>query len=347
MNAPLNLRPSSPWALCQYDPGASRQTRKGHYESFFVRANHPSEPRGFWIRYTVFQSRQGDERSTVGELWAIYFDATGESTRVVTVQQDVPMEQCSFQSGTSSLAVGGATWEKGRLKGECRLDDNRIEWDLAHQDGQGELLLLPDYLYGAPLPKAKSMVIAPNVRFRGQLSVNGGSVNVDGWQGSENHNWGSKHTDEYAWGQVAGFDNAPDAFFEVATARIKLGPIWSPPMTLGVLRLGGREYRFNTLRQAFANDGHYDYFDWRFALDNGGATLKGRIHGDRSAFTGLNYKNPPGGLHTCLNSKIASCELTLEVPGQPPVELVTRSRAAFEILTDDTGHGVEIQNPDS
>ena len=26
----------------------------GHYESFFQRANHPTEPRAFWIRYTVF-----------------------------------------------------------------------------------------------------------------------------------------------------------------------------------------------------------------------------------------------------------------------------------------------------
>ena len=34
----------------RYRPG--RQL--GHYESFFQRANHPSRPLAFWIRYTIF-----------------------------------------------------------------------------------------------------------------------------------------------------------------------------------------------------------------------------------------------------------------------------------------------------
>jgi hypothetical protein len=27
---------------------------RGHYESFFQRANHPTRPLAFWIRYTIF-----------------------------------------------------------------------------------------------------------------------------------------------------------------------------------------------------------------------------------------------------------------------------------------------------
>jgi hypothetical protein len=30
------------------------------------------------------------------------------------------------------------------------------------------------------------------------------------------HNWGSQHTDRYAWAQVCGFDSAPDVFLECA-----------------------------------------------------------------------------------------------------------------------------------
>jgi len=36
--------------LVQYNPD-----NKGHYESFFIRANHPQKPLAFWIRYTIFQ----------------------------------------------------------------------------------------------------------------------------------------------------------------------------------------------------------------------------------------------------------------------------------------------------
>ena len=56
----------------------------------------------------------------------------------------------------------------------------------------------------------------------------------------------------------------------------------------------------------------------------------------------LTYGNPPGGDKTCLNCKIAACELVLERPGAPPVELRTRHRAAFEILTGARDHGVPV-----
>ena len=90
--------------------------------------------------------------------------------------------------------------------------------------------------------------------------------------------------------------------------------------------------------------GRYEYFDWRFASSQGDVTIEGHIHAPRSSFVGLPYRNPPGGVKTCLNTKIASCELTLKVGG---VERTLRSasRTAFEILTDDTDHGVRVLEP--
>ena len=51
----------------RYDGGS-----QGHYESYFQRANHPSEPRAFWIRYSIF-SPKGRPRDAFGERLAIYF----------------------------------------------------------------------------------------------------------------------------------------------------------------------------------------------------------------------------------------------------------------------------------
>jgi hypothetical protein len=70
--------------------------------------------------------------------------------------------------------------------------------------------------------------------------------------------------------------------------------------------------------------------------------MTGHLHAPREAFVGLTYYNPPGGSHTCLNSKMAACEVTLERPNRPPLTLQTRHRAAFEILTDDPRHGVPL-----
>ena len=67
----MNLVESRPyWNRCQFD----EQSRKGHYESYFLRANHPTENKAFWIRYTLF-SPKGRPADNIGELWVMYFDA--------------------------------------------------------------------------------------------------------------------------------------------------------------------------------------------------------------------------------------------------------------------------------
>ena len=162
--------------------------------------------------------------------------------------------------------------------------------------------------------------------------------------GSQNHNWGPRHTDHYAWGQVAGFDTHADGFLELITARFRAGEGWTPFMTPIVLRHDGDEIALNSPAQAAAARASFDYFTWDFASETAEVSLEGRIWAPRDAFVGLTYYNPPGGHKYCLNTKIASCEvkLTHRQSGKREV-LSTRHRAAFEILTDDTDHGVDIR----
>jgi len=174
--------------------------------------------------------------------------------------------------------------------------------------------------------------------------VDGVRADIEGWPGSQNHNWGAKHTDRYAWGQVAGFDNAPDSFLEVATGQLKIGPIWTPRMTPLVLRHGGEEYALRSLWQAVARSrGRFGYFHWNFRSRAPGIEVEGSISAPKDAFVGLRYYNPPGGEKSCLNTKIAACRLTVKRDGRPEETLETANRAAFEILTDDTAHGVELR----
>ena len=131
-------------------------------------------------------------------------------------------------------------------------------------------------------------------------------------------------------------------FFECAAAQVKLGPLWSPRLTFTVLRDEGNEFALNGLLQAVRASGHFKFFDWKIDTQNSHAHISGHIHAPSNAFVGLNYLNPPGGSKTCLNTKLASAEITLRRPGRPPRTLVTMHRAAFEILTDRDDHGVPI-----
>lgn len=322
--------------LARYIPGQA----KGHYESFFLRANHPKRPLAFWVRYTVFSPENRPDKA-IGEIWAVFFN--GESGTHVAVKEEYPIAECSFSRDEflATLPAGKLTPE--RMRGKASAGENSIEWNLAFEGDEEPLFLLPLNLYKGGFPKAKALVGKPLAAFSGMMSVNGRQTKVSKWVGSVNHNWGTKHTDLYAWGQVAGFDNAPESFFEAGTARLKFGPVWTPRITVMVLRHEGKEYALNSVIQGLRANGDFSYFSWDFSSEQKGVKIAGQFSAKAEDFAGLTYYNPPGGTKHCLNSKIASCRLTLTLPGKEPVLLSTDSRAAFEILTDDRDHGVPIR----
>jgi len=180
------------WNQLQY----KQNSKKGHYESYFFRANHPTQPLAFWVRYTIFSPKDKSQPS-LGELWGIFFD--GETHSVSAAKKEYPLVHCQFSTKCLDIEFPDASASNGRLNGNID-QPNQLSWDLRYHSEQAPLLLLPENLYKAPLPKAKAVVGAPLALFSGKFVVNGVTHQLDNWLGSENHNWGEKHTDQYAWG---------------------------------------------------------------------------------------------------------------------------------------------------
>lgn len=318
-------------------------TDDGHYESWFIRANHPDRPWAFWIRYTTFCPEKHHE-GAVGELWATFFD--GETDGHVSVKQTFPISACGLDAEAFRVDIGPAVLTDRSAQGRVSTGGHDWAWDLSYGNGQAPLFLLPLDLYERRLPKAKALVGTPLAVFKGILRVDDREIEVRDWVGSQNHNWGARHTDDYAWGQVAGFDNSPDSFLELVTARAKFGPVYTPFVTLVVLRHQGREYALNDTVQGLKATAAYGYFYWQFFTENDDIRIEGLISASVEDFVCLTYLNPPGGSKHCLNTKIAACKLTVTlktdgVDGET-VELETVHRAAMEILTDRDDHGVAV-----
>ena len=163
---------------------------EGHYESYFQRANHPTRPLAFWIRYTIFSPVKNPEKA-LGELCAVYFD--GESSQHVVSKTELPMSRCSFAGEALDVRIDESILLPGILQGYARSDSN-IEWDLRYKNGQEPLFIMPLSYYGKGFPKAKALVGVPLAKYSGTMMVNGKTVEIDNWVGSQNHNWGSKHT---------------------------------------------------------------------------------------------------------------------------------------------------------
>jgi hypothetical protein len=230
------------------------------------------------------------------------------------------------------LRIGTASLEEGSLRGTANRGGHRIGWALDFDAPEPPLLLLPAHLYEGSFPKAKSLVTAPHACFRGAIEVDGRSIDVRGWPGSHNHNWGERHTERYAWAQVAGFDNAADAFLECASARVRVGPLLAPTMSVLVLRLEGEEYSLNSLWTAARARAQIDALDWRLQTSAHGVRMRAHIHAPPSAFVGLDYEDPSGAHKLCLNSKLAQCKLVVERRGQRTRVLTSENRCAFELL---------------
>jgi hypothetical protein len=305
------------------------ERRQGHYESWFIRANHPTRALAFWIRYTIF-APAADPGRAEGELWMAWFD--GERGTSVAVRSALPAADCRFSADGLEVRIGGARLDNEGASGAVGSGGHRARWSLRLTGGAPPLLLMPRSSYQRRFPKAKVLVPRPACAFHGTLEVDEEQIDVGGWLGSQNHNWGPAHTDRYAWSQVAGFDGRQDAFLECSSARLRMGPWLTPWLTLAVLRIGNEELAFNSIVRSPLARVRLNGARWTFRVSNPEASLWVAVGAAAERFVRLDYRNPPGGTKTCWNSKIGWCDVVLRRRNGSTTNLRTGNRAALELL---------------
>ncbi len=261
-----------------------------YYESRFIRANDPDGPRALWLRETVLRPTAGDPSA---DVWVMLFDPDGAGNRAV--KEPYPMGSAAFEYDTWTAQIAAATLDDRSARGVITGGKHSARWDLRITPGDEEpVKLLTERAYRARFPTAKTMVRHPLAQFDGQLEIDDVRVVVDGWTGSVNHNWGRRHTPAYAFGQVCGFDNAPDSTLEIVTARARIGPLRLPEATLFVWRHGGSEYAVRSIAATRLTRGSYYPFAWSFTGLADGIELEGKITAEPGDVIGLTYTDTNG-----------------------------------------------------
>jgi hypothetical protein len=309
-----------------------------YYESRFVRANDLVRPQALWLRSTLLLPRPG---GPVADVWVMVFDPDGAGNRAL--KQPHLYEQAVFRTDPWTARIGPATVDDGSARGSLTAGSRRATWVLRITPGeQAPVKLLTDRGYRARFPTAKTMVRHPLARFDGSVKLDDVRLDIDGWTGSVNHNWGRRHTPAYAFGQVCGFDGEPESSLEIVTARAALGPVSVPPVTLLVLRHAGHEFAVRSLPSARHTRGTYQPFAWSFSARVSGLKLRGEMRAEPRDVIGLTYTDTNGASKYCYNSALATCRLQLSGPAVDAVELVAERRAMFEILTDTRNDDVPL-----
>ena len=171
-----------------------------------------------------------------------YFD--GETGRPRRREAGVPDRRVRVRAATHSRSGSAREPAPGRLTALRRLrgGPTTLAWDLRYAGDAPPLLPAAAHGSTGRLPQGQEPRGAARWPASAASSWSTATpIAVTDWIGSQNHNWGSRHTDRYALGQVAGFDDAPDSFLEIATAQAKIGPVRTPLLTFLVLRHGGQD----------------------------------------------------------------------------------------------------------
>jgi hypothetical protein len=317
-----------------------RDAKRGHVESYFLKANDADGRRAVWIKATILAPTGGASRA-VAEAWAIAFD---RDTDHVAVKATVPFAEARFAEGALDVEVAGCTWEPGRARGRIETAGRTVAWDLAFEPVGAPLFHYPHArMYDGAFPTTKLVSPWPDVRVSGRVTVDGEAWTLDAWPGMLGHNWGARHTHLYAWGHCNAWEDGVDDFvFEGASARVKVGPLVAPMSTLLCVRHRGVRYDLNAVTDIVRNHGDISLRRWRFGGANRVVRVEGEMWAETDRFVGLFYENPSGPMTYCLNTKLAHAKVTVQERGRAPVVLRSRA-AALEIATHDEHHGVRMR----
>lgn len=321
-----------------------RDDRRGHVESFFLKANAPGEGRAIWLRFTLLAPVAHPEAARA-EVWAIAFDRRAGTPRAWKLSAATSTAALSDQR--LGFAFAGCELAPGRTHGKITGAMGDIAWDLRWTGRGEELRLLPTALYESRgFPRMKLLSPEPDAHFDGWIQVTDQGWNLQGWCGMQGHNWGRGHALRYAWAQCNAFGDHPGTVFEGTSAAVAFGSWTMPLITIAELRHAGRTFDLSGVRYWFNRSANIETGRWSFRAVCENERLDVSIESAPTDTAGLVYEDPDGRRAICLNSKTARCRIELASRTRRGFErqdvLVCDDAAALEILSRDGAHGVPV-----
>jgi hypothetical protein len=310
----------------------------GHYESLYIKATDPAGGRGIWIRHTVHKRPGADPTAAV---WFVLFDAGAAGPRAT--KASFGADQLSEPPG-AYIRIDGATLEPNRATGRIETDELTASWELGFEDPGEPFHHLPyERLYDASLPRTKFLTPYPTARFDGTVTVGGERIEVAAWPGMIGHNWGAEHAERWVWIQGADLGGEQGSYVDLAAGRIKLGPLTTPWVANGMLRIGGVEHRLGGFDRVFSTKLDEQPTSCRFQISGKDLKLTGRVSSEPRNFVAWVYADPKGPEHNTLNCSISDLALEITERGREPRRLELAGAAAYEVGMRQTDHGIPVQ----
>ena len=208
----------------------------GRYESWFLSARDAEPgrpPRALWIRHTTH--RAADAETASGRALVHGLRPRGGRARRRS------------SSRCRELPPGGAGATRLPRRGAGARADGGVG---PRADRRRPAAAPPAARRALPAPVPAHEARGAGARTgspAGTLVLDGALVDVVGWRATVGHNWGAEHAERWVWLHAAGFEDEPDAWLELAIARVRIGGALSPWIANGAVAVGGRRFRLGGL----------------------------------------------------------------------------------------------------
>lgn len=280
-------------------------------ESYFLKCNDAETGQALWLKFTILAGLGMTPRF---HSWAVLFSPSGKRVRVY--KEGFDLNSTSLAIDQAEIRFGSNSLSPIRCTGSLQGPDGTIRWDLAIESRSEALFPYPwKWMYTAPLPSFKTVSPSPDALCTGVVEFGDERWELRQVAGLIGHNWGKKHAVRYAWAHSNLSFAGENGYFEGFSAKIKVGPVVTPFISLAILQVGDRRYEFNNPGTLLGRGVTVDDFCWKFAVNRGTMSLRGDIRARPEAAASLAYPNPDGSCATCINSKTADAQLWLAGEG--------------------------------
>lgn len=270
------------------------------YESHYLKANAPDGSGALWLKHNVLRPRPELGAPAVAEFWLVLW---GPDRRPRAYKRVVALDRVELGRDRVSYRTDDLVFDPTRAEGRI----GEVSWQLALRDELPPLRHLPeDWMYRARFPRKKLVTGSPRLVLSGTVRTPDGTVDVTGWVGHRNHNWGSEHAFRYAYGACNVWEDGADLTVEGFTVQVRLvGPLRSPWLTMIVGLDSGRWFGPDDLAGVLRSRGRVAWPRW-VATGPGPTTV--RMVADPATVVGLRYLHPDGQVSYCYNTKFAEVE---------------------------------------
>jgi hypothetical protein len=268
--------------------------RRGRYEVWYLTMSAPDGESGYWIRYSLRSPVAGPPER---KIWLARFDHVDPS-RSFGINGHADGREVEGPI----FGVGDALLDAGAARGSLKGGGHEVTWDVRWPTGQETVRLLPPALYRGNFAPSRPYTPNPDVRFGGQIELDGETIDLDGFMGQQGHVEGTRHAERWAWAHCN--DYADGYVLQALSAQGRRGPFLTPFLTHGALRVDGSwEHLRGSLKKTWSLG------IWRLKLASRTYRVEGEIRAPWDLMIRARYLDPDDRPRWCHNTEIASSRL--------------------------------------